>query len=140
VAAVVTAVAAVVAVRASIVEEEVAEGSPLDHGEVLELLSQPVDPEGETLHTRILVHIMMRLDVKGLSNTFKLSEGAPEQLDGELIIVEEWFLIGVLGWILPLVQLLPTAAFIVFVLPSSPLRRRWAPRRHLLLLSVTEDL
>jgi hypothetical protein len=26
------------------------------------------------------------------------------------------------------------------VLPSSPLQRRWAPRRHLLLLSVTEDL
>jgi hypothetical protein len=27
----------------------VAAGSPLDHGEVLELLSQPMDPEGETL-------------------------------------------------------------------------------------------
>jgi hypothetical protein len=24
---------------------------------------------------------MMRLDVEGLANTFKLSEGAPEQLD-----------------------------------------------------------
>jgi hypothetical protein len=32
------------------------------------------------------------------------------------------------------------AAFIIVVLPSSPLRRRWAPRRHLPLLSVTEDL
>jgi hypothetical protein len=32
------------------------------------------------------------------------------------------------------------AAFIVVVLPSSTLRRRWAPRRHLLLLSVIEDL
>jgi hypothetical protein len=30
--------------------------------------------------------------------------------------------------------------FVVVVLPSSPLRRQWAPRRHLLLLSVTEDL
>jgi hypothetical protein len=30
-------------------------------------------------------------------------------------------------------------AFVVVVLPSSPFRRRWAPRRHLL-LSVTEDL
>jgi hypothetical protein len=56
----------------------VAAGSPLDHGEVLELLSQPVDPEGETLQGRVLVHIMMRLDVEGLANTFKLFEGAPE--------------------------------------------------------------
>jgi hypothetical protein len=31
-------------------------------------------------------------------------------------------------------------AFVVIVLPSSPLRRRWAPRRHLFLLSMTEDL
>jgi hypothetical protein len=53
---------------------------------------------------------MMRLDVEGLINTFKLSEGALEQLDGELIVVEEWFLVGILG--------------------------RWL----LLLLSVTEDL
>jgi hypothetical protein len=37
-----------------------------------------VDPEGETLHVRVLVHIMMHLDVEGLDNTFKLSEGAPE--------------------------------------------------------------
>jgi hypothetical protein len=36
-------VAAVVAVGAAVVEEEVATGSPLDHGEVLELLSQPAD-------------------------------------------------------------------------------------------------
>jgi hypothetical protein len=85
---------------------------------------------------------MMRLDVEGLTNTFKLSEGAPEQLGGELIVVEERFLVGVLGReLLPLLHLLPTAAFVVVVvLPSSPLRRRWAPRRHLLLLSVTEDL
>jgi hypothetical protein len=31
-------------------------------------------------------------------------------------------------------------AFVVVVLPSSPLRRQWTPRSHLLLLSVTEDL
>jgi hypothetical protein len=83
---------------------------------------------------------MMRLDVEGLANTFKLSEGATEQLGGKLIVIEERFLIGVLGrQVLPLLQLLPTAAFVVVVLPSSPLRGRWAPRRHLL-LSVTEDL
>jgi hypothetical protein len=68
-------VAAVVAVGATVIEEEVAAGSPLDHREVLELLSQPVGPEGETLNARVLVHIMMRLDVKGLANTFKLSDG-----------------------------------------------------------------
>jgi hypothetical protein len=67
---------------------------------------------------------MMRLDVEGLANTFKLSEGAPEQLDGELIIVEEQFLVGVFGHrLLPLVQLLPMVAFVVVVLPSSSLRR-----------------
>jgi hypothetical protein len=100
-----------------------------------------VDPEGETLHARVLVHIMMRLDIEGLANTFKLSEGTPEQLDGELSVIEEWFIIGVLGRrLLPLLQLLPTEAFVVVVLPSSLLRRRWAPRRHLLVLSVTEDL
>jgi hypothetical protein len=37
-----------------------------------------VDPEGETLQGRVLVHIMMCLDVEGLANTFKLFEGAPE--------------------------------------------------------------
>jgi hypothetical protein len=31
-------------------------------------------------------------------------------------------------------------AFVVVVLPSSPLRWRRAPRRHLLLLSLAEDL
>jgi hypothetical protein len=83
---------------------------------------------------------MMHLDVKGLANTFKLSEGAPEQLGNELIVVEERFLVDILGRrLLPLLQLLPTAAFVVVVLPSSPLRWRWA-RRYLLLLSVTEDL
>jgi hypothetical protein len=40
---------------------------------------------------------MMRLDVEGLANTFKLSEGAPEQLDGELSVAEERFLVRVLG-------------------------------------------
>jgi hypothetical protein len=40
---------------------------------------------------------MMRLDVEGLTNTFKLSEGALEQLDGELSVVEERFLVTVLG-------------------------------------------
>jgi hypothetical protein len=90
-------VAAVVAVGAAVIEEEVAVGRPLDHREVLELLSQPVDREGETLHARVLVHIMMRLDVEGLTNTLKLSEGTPEQLDGELSVVEERFLVGVLG-------------------------------------------
>jgi hypothetical protein len=68
--------AVVIVVGAATVEDEVAAGSPLDHGEVLELLSQPVDPEGETLHARVLVHIMMLLDVEGCPNTFKLSEGA----------------------------------------------------------------
>jgi hypothetical protein len=64
-------VAAVVAVRVAVVEQEVAAGSPLDHDEVLELLSEPLDPEGETLHAQALVHIMMRLDVEGLTNTFE---------------------------------------------------------------------
>jgi hypothetical protein len=69
------------------------------------------------------------------------SEGTPEQLGGELIIVEERFLVGVLGRrLLTLLQLLSTEAFVDVVLPSSPLRRWWAPRRHLLLLSMTEDL
>jgi hypothetical protein len=95
--AAVVAVAAFVAVGAAVIEEEVAAGSLLDHGEVLELLSQPVDPKGETLQGRVLVRIMMRLDVEGLANTFKLSEGAPEQLSGELIVVEERFLVGILG-------------------------------------------
>jgi hypothetical protein len=112
VAAVVTAtvaVAAVVAAGATVVEEEVAAGSLLDHGEVLELLIHPVDPEGKTLHGRVLVHIMMRLDVEGLANTFNLSEGAPEQLGSELIVIEERFLIGVLGRrLLPLLLLLLT--------------------------------
>jgi hypothetical protein len=67
-------VAAVVAVGVAVVEERVATGSPLDHEEVLELLSQPVDPEGETLHARVFVHIITRLDVEGLANTFKLSK------------------------------------------------------------------
>jgi hypothetical protein len=71
-------VSAVVAVGAAVIEEEQAAGSPLDHGEVLELLSQPVDHEGETLQGRVLVRIMMRLDVEGLTNTFMISEGAPE--------------------------------------------------------------
>jgi hypothetical protein len=63
---------------------------------------------------------MMRLDVEGLANTLKLSEGALEQLGSELIVVEERFLIGILGhWLLPLLQLLLTAAFIIVVLPSS---------------------
>jgi hypothetical protein len=141
VAAIVT-VAAVVTVGAAIVEDEVEAASLLDHREVLELLSQPVDPEGETLHAWVLVHIMMHLDVEGRANTFKLSEGAPEQLNDKLSVVEERFLVGVLGrWLLPLLQLLPTAgAFVIIVLPSSPLRRLRAPRRHLLLLSVIEDL
>jgi hypothetical protein len=84
---------------------------------------------------------MMRLDVEGLTNTLKLSEGALEQLGSELIVVEERFLVGIFGRrLLPLLQLLPMAAFVVVVLPLSPLRRRWAPRRQLLFLSVTEDL
>jgi hypothetical protein len=93
----VVAVAAVVAVGAAIVKKDVAVGSPLDHGEVFELLNEPVDPEGETIQGQVLVHIMMRLDVQGLAITLKLSEGAPEQFGGELIVVEEWFLVGVLG-------------------------------------------
>jgi hypothetical protein len=78
VGAIVSAVAAVGAVGATVVEHEVAAGSPLDHGEVLKLLIQPVDPEGDTLHARVLVHIMMHLDVKGRTNIFKLSEGTTE--------------------------------------------------------------
>jgi hypothetical protein len=46
VAVVVAVVAAIVAVGAAVVEDEVVAGSPLDHGEVLELLSKPVDPKG----------------------------------------------------------------------------------------------
>jgi hypothetical protein len=46
--AVVVAVAAVVVVRAAVVENEVAKGNLLDHGEILEFLSQTVDFEGET--------------------------------------------------------------------------------------------
>jgi hypothetical protein len=49
---------------------------------------------------------MMQLDVESLANTFKLSEGTPEQLDGELSVVEERFLVGVLGRrLLPLLYL-----------------------------------
>jgi hypothetical protein len=40
---------------------------------------------------------MTRLDVESLANTFKLSEGTLEQLDGELSVVEERFLVSVLG-------------------------------------------
>jgi hypothetical protein len=59
---------------------------------------------------------MMCLAVEGCANIFKLSEGSPEQVDGELSVVEEWFLIDVLGhWLLPLLQLLLTAAFVVVV-------------------------
>jgi hypothetical protein len=84
---------------------------------------------------------MMRLDVEGRASTFKLSEGTPEQVDGELSVVKERFVVGVLGRrLLPLLQLLPTAAFVVIVLPSSPLQRWWAAQCHLLLLSATEDL
>jgi hypothetical protein len=56
----------------------VASGSPLDHGEVLELLSQPVDPEGVDPSKSSPCTHHDALDVEGLSNTFKLSEGAPE--------------------------------------------------------------
>jgi hypothetical protein len=84
---------------------------------------------------------MMCLDVEDCTNTFKLSEGTPEQVDGELSVVKERFVVGVLGRrLLPLLQLLPTAAFVVIVLPSSPLQRWWAAQCHLLLLSATEDL
>jgi hypothetical protein len=134
-------VSTVVAVGASVVEDEVAAGNPLDHRELLEPLRQPVDPGGKTLHARVLVHFMMRLDVEGRANIFKLSEGSLEQVDSELGVVKERFLVSVLGrLLLPLLQLPLTVAFVVVVLPSSPLRRRRALRSHLLLLSVTEDL
>jgi hypothetical protein len=84
-AVVIVAVAAVVTVGAAVVEDEVAAGRLFDHREVLELLSQPVDPKGETIHAWVLIHIMMCLDVEGLANTFKLSEGAPEQLEVNLL-------------------------------------------------------
>jgi hypothetical protein len=67
----------VTAVVAAFVEVKV-KASPLDHGEVLELLSQPVDPEGEKLHARVLVHFMWRLDVESLTNILKLVERALE--------------------------------------------------------------
>jgi hypothetical protein len=37
-----------------------------------------MDPEGEALHALVFVHFMLRLDVEGRANIFKLSEGAPE--------------------------------------------------------------
>jgi hypothetical protein len=48
-----------------------------------------VDPEGETLHARDLVHFMRRLNVKGLANILKLSKGTPEHVDYELSVVDE---------------------------------------------------
>jgi hypothetical protein len=48
VGAIVAVVAVTVTVGATIVEDEVAAGSLLDNREVLELLSQPMDPEDET--------------------------------------------------------------------------------------------
>jgi hypothetical protein len=77
VAAVGAIVAVVASVKATIIEDEVA-ASPLDCGELLELLSQHVDPEGEILHAQVLVHFMMCLDVEGRANIFKLFEGTPE--------------------------------------------------------------
>jgi hypothetical protein len=78
VGAVVVVVAFIRAV-AAVIEDEVA-ASPLDHGELHKPLRQPVDPEGETVHARVLVHFMMRLDVEGRANIVKLSEGALEQV------------------------------------------------------------
>jgi hypothetical protein len=90
-----------VRVIVAVVEDEVAT-NPLDHGELLEPLRQPVDTESETLRAQVLVHFMMRLDVEGCANIFKLSEGAFEQVDDELGVVEERFLIDVLGrWLFP---------------------------------------
>jgi hypothetical protein len=40
---------------------------------------------------------MMHLDVEGRANIFKLSEDAPEQLDSELSVVKERFLVDILG-------------------------------------------
>jgi hypothetical protein len=40
---------------------------------------------------------MMRLDVEDRDNTFKLSEGAPEQLNGGLSVIEDRFLVCFLG-------------------------------------------
>jgi hypothetical protein len=37
---------------------------------------------------------MMRLDVEGPANIFKLSEGALDQVDGKLGVVEERFLVS----------------------------------------------
>jgi hypothetical protein len=85
---------------------------------------------------------MMRLDVEGRTNIFKLSDGALKQVDDELGVIKERFFVGIVGRrLLHLLQLPLTATFVVVVLPSPPLRRRWAPRRHLLLrdLSLTED-
>jgi hypothetical protein len=62
-----------------------------------------VDPEGETLQGRVLVHIMMRFDLEGLTNTLKLSEGAPEwgpcvvrgPVDGRFLL---WWVIDNIVW------------------------------------------
>jgi hypothetical protein len=143
VAAVGAVVAAVASVRAitAIVEDKVA-ASLLGHRELLESLRQPMDPEGETLHAWVFIHFMMCLVVEGHTNIFKLFEGSLEQVDGKLGVVKERFLVGVHGrQLLPLLQLPPTAAFVIVVLPSPPLHQRWAPRCHLLIrdLSVNED-
>jgi hypothetical protein len=64
----------------------------------------------------------VRLDIERLTNTFKLSEGTLEQLDDQLSVIEERFLIGVLGRrLLPLIQLLLTVA----LSSSSSLRPRF---------------
>jgi hypothetical protein len=84
---------------------------------------------------------MMRLYVEGRANIIKLLEGSLEQVDCELGVVKERFLVSVLSRrLLPLLKLPPTATLVIVILPSSLLRRWRAPRRHLLLLSVTEDL
>jgi hypothetical protein len=47
-------------------------------------------------------------------------------VDSELSVVNKRFLVSILGCrLLPLLQLLPTTAFIVIVLPSPPLCREW---------------
>jgi hypothetical protein len=71
----VASVRAVITVGAAVVEDEVA-ASLLDHRELIEPLRQPLDPEGEALHAPVLVQFMMRLDVEGRANVFKLFEGA----------------------------------------------------------------
>jgi hypothetical protein len=61
---------------------------------------------------------MMSLDVEGRANIFKLSESDAEQLDDELSVVKERFLVGLFNFnphhLLQLQSLLPTSSLVAF--------------------------